>query len=286
VKGARPAATKLLSTLIRDVLQHPLSTSSWSKLLGGKSRNLTKRRSLSRLCEYDHGVVKPPPELPSPRHTMPLKKKSHDEAMAMLASVKLEDGDVKGAVRLLSSDYRLSSPDETTFDELRRLPPADRRSELLRMSHRFKFHLHWSVRLSNHFPIVQRLAQTVFGHNIVKIYYLVLLDDNQLLSAVTPTYRPNEPAILEGKTPLSVRVPLFGAKLLAIRKYIGGIRPIAVGYVWRRLTAKVANHLPELLPFATSTLSGPSDLQFGDLKLQSEEGAQQGSSRTAELMLL
>jgi len=37
----------------------------------------------------------------------------------------------------------------------------------------------------------------------------------------------------------------------------------------------VANHLPELLPFATSTLSGPSDLQFGDLTLQLEEGAQQ-----------
>jgi len=38
----------------------------------------------------------------------------------------------------------------------------------------------------------------------------------------------------------------------------------------------VANHLPELLPFPTSTLSGPSDLQFGDHTLQSEEGAQQG----------
>jgi len=38
----------------------------------------------------------------------------------------------------------------------------------------------------------------------------------------------------------------------------------------------VANNLPELLPFATSTLSGPSDLQFGDLTLQSEEEAQQG----------
>jgi len=33
----------------------------------------------------------------------------------------------------------------------------------------------------------------------------------------------------------------------------------------------VANHLPELLPFATSTLSGSSDLQFGDQTLQSEE---------------
>ena len=38
----------------------------------------------------------------------------------------------------------------------------------------------------------------------------------------------------------------------------------------------VAKHLSELLPFATSTLSGPSDLQFADFTLQLEEGAHQG----------
>ena len=48
-----------------------------------------------------------------------------------MASVKLEDGDVKGAVRLLCSDDRLAVSDESTFDELRRLHPAtppDRRN--------------------------------------------------------------------------------------------------------------------------------------------------------------
>jgi len=184
-KGARLAATNLLSKLIHDILQHPLYTSSWSKILGfpsaclvkplqgGKSRNLTTQ-IVKQIYEYDHGVVEPPPELlgfrPS-RRTIPPKKKSHDEAIAMLTSVKLEDGDVNGAVRLLCSDDRLASPDETTFDELRRLhlrggPNLDcgvqttefiKRSlfhivgrSLLRMSHRFKFHLQRSVRLSSH----------------------------------------------------------------------------------------------------------------------------------------
>ena len=36
------------------------------------------------------------------------------------------------------------------------------------------------------------------------------------------------------------------------------------------------NTCPELLPFATFTLSGPSNLQFADYMLQSEEGSQQG----------
>jgi len=54
-------------------------------------------------------------------------------------------------------------------------------------------------------------------------------DDNQLLSAVTDLTN----LLLEGKTPPSVRVALFGANLLAIRKNNGGIRPITIGYFWR-----------------------------------------------------
>ena len=48
----------------------------------------------------------------------------------MMASVKLEDGDVRGAVRLVCSDDRLAIPDDSTFNELRsRHPsaPSDRR---------------------------------------------------------------------------------------------------------------------------------------------------------------
>ena len=38
----------------------------------------------------------------------------------------------------------------------------------------------------------------------------------------------------------------------------------------------VAGYFPELLTFATSTLSDPSDLMFSDFHFSSEEGAQQG----------
>ena len=52
--------------------------------------------------------------------------------------------------------------------------------------------------------------------------------------------------LLEGKVPASVQGALFGANLLAIAKKTGGIRPIAVGYIWRRLAAKVAcSHVKE-----------------------------------------
>jgi hypothetical protein len=34
---------------------------------------------------------------------------------------------------------------------------------------------------------------------------------------------------------------LFGANLIALEKKTGGIRPVAVGYTWRRISAKCAN---------------------------------------------
>src|SRR6478609_5181690 len=46
--------------------------------------------------------------------------------------------------------------------------------------------------------------------------------------------------MLEGRTPGRVRPIISGASLLALTKRCGSVRPIAVGYVWRRLASKVA----------------------------------------------
>ena len=48
--------------------------------------------------------------------------------------------------------------------------------------------------------------------------------------------------MLEGKCPDRIRRILFGGKLIAHRKKDGGLRPIAIGCYWRRLTLKVANN--------------------------------------------
>ena len=46
--------------------------------------------------------------------------------------------------------------------------------------------------------------------------------------------------LLRCHCPIEVRKIIFGGKLLALNKKDGGIRPIAVGYYWRRLAAKCA----------------------------------------------
>ena len=47
--------------------------------------------------------------------------------------------------------------------------------------------------------------------------------------------------ILDGKCPKEACPVFFGAKLIALEKKGGGLRPIAVGYTLRRLVAKCAN---------------------------------------------
>src|SRR5882757_9870903 len=47
--------------------------------------------------------------------------------------------------------------------------------------------------------------------------------------------------VLGGGMPLPVRLHFFGARLFALSKPGGGLRPIAVGLTLRRLVAKVAN---------------------------------------------
>ena len=65
--------------------------------------------------------------------------------------------------------------------------------------------------------------------------------------------------MLAGRTPEAVKPVLFGAALTALLKKDGGVRPIAVGYVWRRIAGKVAcNRLTE----RSAGLLAPRQLGF------------------------
>ena len=48
--------------------------------------------------------------------------------------------------------------------------------------------------------------------------------------------------IPEGKVPFALRPYFFGAKLIALKKPAGGLRPIAVGNTLRQLSAKCAGY--------------------------------------------
>ena len=61
--------------------------------------------------------------------------------------------------------------------------------------------------------------------------------DDKLKTALTDFVN----LLLVGELPIEVRQILYGGRLIALQKKDGGIRPIAVGYMLRCLTAKCAN---------------------------------------------
>ena len=59
----------------------------------------------------------------------------------------------------------------------------------------------------------------------------------ELISAITALVN----LLLAGTCPNEVRSTLFGGTLFALRKKTGGLGPIVIGYIWRRLSSKCAN---------------------------------------------
>ena len=267
-KGARPAVANLLTKLICDVVRHPSNSASWKRLLsfstaclakpsrGGRSHNLTTQ-IVKQVRQYELGEEASPPFVRIARHTQ--RAKTHDETIASMASAKLEDGDIKGAVRLLCSDDRLAVADQSTFDELHRLHPSapiDRRPVPFTDMPPLQVSPSAVRTAVQAFPSGSSAGPDGLRPQHLKDLLLGAADDNSLLAAVTDLIN----LLLAGKVPTTVQGILFGANLLAIAKKNKGIRPIAVGYVWRRLTAKVAcSQVKE----ASATLLAPRQLGFG-----------------------
>ena len=123
-KGARSAAANLLQVLITKVLEDRTSSFAWSRLFGfasscfatpprgGRSRNLTTliNRQIDAYSS-EINVARCPssqPEALSCSRQLRSRAAAGEtsekpEAIAKRASIKLEDGDVRGAIRILSS---------------------------------------------------------------------------------------------------------------------------------------------------------------------------------------
>src|SRR6218665_1151010 len=70
-----------------------------------------------------------------------------------------------------------------------------------------------------------------------------------LVSAVTALIN----LLLKGICPQEIRSILFGGTLFALTKKRGGLRPIVIGYLWRRLASKGANSyaVPKMIPYVS-----------------------------------
>ena len=155
-------------------------------------------------------------------------------------SAKIEDGNISAAVRLLSSDDVLAPDDDDTFSALKHKHPTaaqDRRSLSDPSLHPpLQVSEAEVLRAIRSFP-----AGSAGGPDGVRPQHIVDLVSNresgsELLSAITTFTN----TLLDGKCHTEVVSTLFGGNLIALKKKAGGIRPIAVGYTWRRIAAKCA----------------------------------------------
>ena len=253
-RSARPICATLISDLIKSVVQQPADTEKWSDLLsfgsfilmkpkrGGNKRNIGLTKIIQqRVAAWQSGERNYVQESVERRyHTMNESELSRHRTSAVTS--KLEEGNFKAAIRLICSDDRPAADSSETLAALRAKhpPPAnDRRCPCNPDVARFD-----AIQISDKdilnavrsFP-----AGSAGGPDGITPQHLkdllATVTDDQLLHHLVQLVN----LLLKGGLSQQISEIIFGANLLALQKKDGGLRPIAVGYTWRRLAAKCAN---------------------------------------------
>ena len=179
----------------------------------------------------------------SPPSSTPTSSSDLNSTLRRRVEAKLSDGDVTGAVRLASSNDTLAPFDDETLTGLQskhpsapsdlELPdPPEDTSEVLSVSCEVVARAIHSFKAGSAGGL-DRLRPQHFKELISKTTGEAGV---RLLKSLTTLVN----CMLSGKFPDVFQPFFFGANLVALRKPGGGLRPIAVGSVFRRLVAKSA----------------------------------------------
>ena len=251
-RSARLTCANSISDLIKSILQQPENIDGWADLLtfgsfillkprrGGNKRNLTKITQ-QRILAWQSGQRKHDQEWEQ-RSQKVVKESELSRHLANAVTSKLEEGNFKAAIRFICSDDRPATDSPETVAALRAKHPTsapDRRVPCSPDSARFD-----AIQISNK-DIVDAVrsfpAGSAGGPDGITPQHLKDLlaaaTDDQLLNQLVQLVN----LLLHGGLSQQINEIIYGANLIALQKKDGGVRPIAVGYTWRRLAAKCAN---------------------------------------------
>ena len=252
-KGARIAVADQLATAITEAVTDKTEV-AWRGLMrfaygalrisdqpkDGKKVSLTAqiRQNLAQNDDRDRLT-----SLSEPSKRNQCRKTNKATTMAHRVSSKLNDGDIRGALRALTSDDSFTSPTTEVVAQMKEKhpgPPLDLReiSPPEESSSCISATREEVRRAIQSFPP----ASSSGLDGIRPSHLRALLSDKtaeagqRLLTALTALIN----LALSGRLPSFATRSFYGACLIALRKKDGGLRPIAVGSVYRRIAAKVA----------------------------------------------
>jgi hypothetical protein len=258
-KASRLQAAAKLTEVLDHILADPDNVNSWQQFLlftyscfgvgerGGKRHN----RSLATRVNHALSDFTSTSSCRS-QPTVTFKKKSRlklndDFDLAARVSAKIEEGDVRGAVRLAVSDDSLAPYSDSTVKALHELHPP-RSAPMINLQllpepdvapAQVLFLCHSDITEAiKSFP-----AGSAGGLDGLRPQHLKDMTSpytgiiGQKLVSILVQFSN---LCLAGRVPVKVRPVLYGASLCALAKKSGGVRPIAVGSTVRRLVAKAA----------------------------------------------
>ena len=254
-RASRELAAKKFSSLLDTVVANN-DTTSWSRLLCFAQRCLQApirgRRRVSFATSVNKqlrgDVPTPSPSAafaPRPRRKT-TKPKDPLESLAQKVSVKIEEGNLNGAVRLACSEELIADVSEDTFNALRAKHPGPHPDSAIPIpSSESELTDELMVSVPGvAYAIRSFRPGSAGGPDGLTPQHLKDMTGKPageggsiLLTAITSFVA----FVLRGEVLEEVRPILFGANLVALRKKAGGVRPIAVGCTLRRLAAKYAS---------------------------------------------
>ncbi|KAM3957665.1 hemolin [Aphomia sociella] len=190
----------------------------------------------------------------------PFQKKTD---IKRLVETKVMEGDLRNAARILFSSDTLAPHSDETLENLKKKHPSPQPTSLLPNlpppSDSF-FQIQDADTFSAIMSFPNGSAGGIDGITPQHLKDLVSTSagdaGKDLLSNITKLCN----IMLSGKVPLSILPYIYGARLCAFNKKDGGVRPIAIGCTFRRLTSKLACR--RIAPPLSSKLQ-PLQLGFG-----------------------
>ena len=247
-KAARPECARSLAIIPNKITTSPSNLDDWLHLLNfGKVVLIAppragKRISLPNIIKKRTICYSNSTDVPhSFKDTRTRSIRKNFDSLSSIIRSKIEDGNMRAAVRLLCSDDSLAADNSETLRSLQEKHPS--RIDILPAPADHVLTQALQVTQDEILKAVRSFPAGSAGgpDGIRPQHVLELISDPVAGPILLPALTGFTNMLLNGDCPDAVRKILFGGRLIAIGKKDGGVRPIAIGYTWRRLAAKCAN---------------------------------------------